>query len=269
MKARRQALILELVDREPLHSQEQVRRRLHMKGFVATQATISRDIKDLGLVKRAGKLEFKIVDEAMSNSNEKPEVQNLVASVRTENGIPEGYTEEIVGEINEALKGKIQAEDEIAFEVFYDKDTKKISGGRPYLLKKRVDVSGEMLASANVSFEQNEPFAEGFRPGDAAGDCGNEQHRKKSHERPEARHAGRRELAEQNIPHIKGSGKQQVERAFAAFRTQHVSREKTAAAAKRERPANDNVEYQRAVGGAGRVNGKLRKPEQDGQANHD
>jgi len=54
MKARRQALLLELVDREPLHSQEELRRRLHQRGFDATQATISRDIKDLGLVKRAG-----------------------------------------------------------------------------------------------------------------------------------------------------------------------------------------------------------------------
>lgn len=54
MKARRQGLILELVDREPLHSQEQLRRRLHQRGFEATQATISRDIKELGLVKRAG-----------------------------------------------------------------------------------------------------------------------------------------------------------------------------------------------------------------------
>ena len=54
MKARRQALILDLVDREPLHSQEQLRRRLHKRGFDATQATISRDIKELGLVKRAG-----------------------------------------------------------------------------------------------------------------------------------------------------------------------------------------------------------------------
>ena len=53
MKARRQAIILELVDREALHSQEQLRRRLHQKGFDATQATISRDIKELGLVKRA------------------------------------------------------------------------------------------------------------------------------------------------------------------------------------------------------------------------
>lgn len=54
MKARRQGLILELIDREPLHSQEQLRRRLGRRGFNATQATISRDVKDLGLVKRAG-----------------------------------------------------------------------------------------------------------------------------------------------------------------------------------------------------------------------
>ena len=54
MKARRQAVILDLIDRDALHSQEQLRRRLHQRGFDATQATISRDIKELGLVKRAG-----------------------------------------------------------------------------------------------------------------------------------------------------------------------------------------------------------------------
>ena len=54
MKSQRQALILELIDREPLHSQEQVRVRLHQRRVEATQATISRDIKDLGLVKRSG-----------------------------------------------------------------------------------------------------------------------------------------------------------------------------------------------------------------------
>jgi transcriptional regulator of arginine metabolism len=54
MKARRHAVLLELIDRDVLHSQEQLRRRLHARGFEATQATISRDIKELGLVKRAG-----------------------------------------------------------------------------------------------------------------------------------------------------------------------------------------------------------------------
>jgi transcriptional regulator of arginine metabolism len=54
MKARRQAALLDLIDREALHSQEQLRRRLRQAGFRATQATISRDIAVLGLVKRAG-----------------------------------------------------------------------------------------------------------------------------------------------------------------------------------------------------------------------
>jgi transcriptional regulator of arginine metabolism len=54
MKTRRQAIILELIDREPLGSQDLLRRRLRQRGFEATQATISRDIKDLGLVKRSG-----------------------------------------------------------------------------------------------------------------------------------------------------------------------------------------------------------------------
>ena len=54
MKTRRQAAILELIDREPLHSQELLRRRLRQQGFDTTQATISRDITELGLVKRSG-----------------------------------------------------------------------------------------------------------------------------------------------------------------------------------------------------------------------
>jgi transcriptional regulator of arginine metabolism len=53
MKARRQSAILELVERDAIPSQELLRRRLRGRGFDVTQATLSRDIKDLGLVKRA------------------------------------------------------------------------------------------------------------------------------------------------------------------------------------------------------------------------
>ena len=37
----------------PVRSQEQLRQRLFQRGFDVTQATLSRDIKELGLVKRA------------------------------------------------------------------------------------------------------------------------------------------------------------------------------------------------------------------------
>ena len=65
MKARRQELILELVEREVLRSQEELRARLRRRGVDATQATISRDIRDLGLVKRA-------VDGAYQRMNGQP-----------------------------------------------------------------------------------------------------------------------------------------------------------------------------------------------------
>ena len=53
MKVRRQAAILELVEREAITSQEQLRARLRDAGIEATQATLSRDIRELSLVKRA------------------------------------------------------------------------------------------------------------------------------------------------------------------------------------------------------------------------
>ena len=53
MKTRRLSTIRELVEREPVHSQEQLRQRLVARGFDVTQATLSRDIKELGLVKRS------------------------------------------------------------------------------------------------------------------------------------------------------------------------------------------------------------------------
>jgi transcriptional regulator of arginine metabolism len=52
MKPHRQAIIRDLVERESITSQEQLRTRLHDRGIDATQATLSRDIRELGLVKR-------------------------------------------------------------------------------------------------------------------------------------------------------------------------------------------------------------------------
>ena len=53
MKARRQSAILDVVEHEPVRSQEQLRLRLSSRGFDVTQATLSRDIKELGLLKRS------------------------------------------------------------------------------------------------------------------------------------------------------------------------------------------------------------------------
>ena len=54
MKPWRQSQILDVVDHSAVTSQEDLRRQLRARGVNATQATISRDLKELGLVKRAG-----------------------------------------------------------------------------------------------------------------------------------------------------------------------------------------------------------------------
>src|SRR5687767_7123596 len=53
MKAQRQRAIVEVVEREAIWSQDLLGQRLRARGFDVTQATLSRDIKELGLVKRA------------------------------------------------------------------------------------------------------------------------------------------------------------------------------------------------------------------------
>jgi transcriptional regulator of arginine metabolism len=53
MKTRRQSAILDVVEQEAVRSQEQLRQRLSQRGFDVTQATLSRDIKELGLMKRS------------------------------------------------------------------------------------------------------------------------------------------------------------------------------------------------------------------------
>jgi transcriptional regulator of arginine metabolism len=50
-KRERQELILELVQARPVSSQEELRRLLADRGWEVTQATLSRDLRDLGLAR--------------------------------------------------------------------------------------------------------------------------------------------------------------------------------------------------------------------------
>jgi len=70
MKTTRQRAILSLVAARPIHSQEELAHLLEAQGYDATQATVSRDVKDLGLVKVPlkngdGGTQFKYVEPAV------------------------------------------------------------------------------------------------------------------------------------------------------------------------------------------------------------
>ena len=54
MKKRRQEAILEIIEKYDLSTQDELLQKLKDSGFDATQATVSRDIKELRLVKTMG-----------------------------------------------------------------------------------------------------------------------------------------------------------------------------------------------------------------------
>ncbi|MDP8994011.1 MAG: arginine repressor [Pseudomonadota bacterium] len=64
-RIRRQKAIAELIRAEPLASQEEVTARLARLGFTVTQATVSRDLEQLGAVKvkRGGQLAYALSDQ--------------------------------------------------------------------------------------------------------------------------------------------------------------------------------------------------------------
>ncbi|HJO38998.1 MAG: arginine repressor [Vicinamibacterales bacterium] len=80
MKQFRQAAIVDLVSHEAIHSQAVLRKLLKRQGFDATQATLSRDIKELGLVKRAADGAYQRADIAPARATDpRAEVQRAVA----------------------------------------------------------------------------------------------------------------------------------------------------------------------------------------------
>lgn len=74
MKTRRHAKILELIREYPVDTQEELLRRLREDGFNVTQATVSRDIKELRLLKTPtgdGKYKYSAAKESTKDFSSK------------------------------------------------------------------------------------------------------------------------------------------------------------------------------------------------------
>jgi transcriptional regulator of arginine metabolism len=80
MKSRRQSAILQIVDGRSVTSQERLRTLLKEQGIEATQATLSRDIRDLGLVKRSVDGAYRRPDAADEPGDHLEEFETAVAA---------------------------------------------------------------------------------------------------------------------------------------------------------------------------------------------
>ena len=94
MKNDRQSRILEIIEREPIDTQEQLQQRLLEQGITCTQATISRDIKQLHLIKEPmgqGKYRY-----AVSVQRNRLNVADKLRTIFRESIISVDYAQNIV-----------------------------------------------------------------------------------------------------------------------------------------------------------------------------
>ncbi len=74
MKSSRQVAILEIINNQSVETQEELAEELGKRGFRVTQATVSRDIKEMKLIKvqsTGGNYRYALADNADSSINER------------------------------------------------------------------------------------------------------------------------------------------------------------------------------------------------------
>ncbi|MEE1155312.1 MAG: arginine repressor [Acutalibacteraceae bacterium] len=127
MKSRRQSALLEIIQEYDIDTQEELQERLKQRDFTVTQATISRDIKELKLVKTPvgnGKYKYatgnKAVVDSLSTFNTlfKTAVisvdfaQNIIV-VKTTSGMAQGVCATIDSIEWDGMLGSIAGDDTI------------------------------------------------------------------------------------------------------------------------------------------------------------
>jgi len=83
-KSVRQRRVREILDRERVTNQERLQRLLHAEGFAATQATLSRDLRDLGVLK--GPEGYTLPGPGAPASPHSPELQHALREFLTGSG---------------------------------------------------------------------------------------------------------------------------------------------------------------------------------------
>lgn len=105
MKNERQERLIQLVSSRDIETQEQLMHALAEEGYSVTQATISRDIKQLRLVKKAGP--YGIVRYELSHPTDSPEFSGKLEKIFRECVVQYTAAENIV--VIKTLPGLAQA----------------------------------------------------------------------------------------------------------------------------------------------------------------
>lgn len=113
-KEQRQRAIINLLNQEILSSQEELRQRLSDLGFGVTQATLSRDLKELGVVKtvtRDGAYKYTSTSSGGGGSALSCETSGNLIVLRTEPGMAPAVAYRVDAMNLNAILGTVAGED--------------------------------------------------------------------------------------------------------------------------------------------------------------
>lgn len=142
MKNVRHSRILELIGENIIETQDELMEKLHESGFDVTQATVSRDIKQLGLVKTAtkgGSYRYTVAksdplgnDEKLKNMMRETIIsaqnaENIVV-VKTYAGMANAAAAAMDSLCGESIIGSIAGDDTIFIVVQSDEDARIFAG---------------------------------------------------------------------------------------------------------------------------------------------
>ncbi|MBR4892830.1 MAG: arginine repressor [Clostridia bacterium] len=131
MKQKRQMAILDFIEKEEISTQEELTLKLKNAGFKVTQATVSRDIKELKLIKvhsdKKGNKYSRVASEISKNSSESTmklftiineavssvDYANNIVIIRTIQGMAQGVAFAIDNLHQDGVMGTIAGDDTI------------------------------------------------------------------------------------------------------------------------------------------------------------
>lgn len=139
MKGKRQKAILELVKKYEIETQEELAQKLNEAGFAVTQATISRDIRELNLTKiqhGAKQIYAALSEDKYSNSNKYIDIlkhsfvsvdmaQNILV-IRTASGTAMAVATALDSLHWDEIVGSIAGDDTVMCAIRTVEDTKKL-----------------------------------------------------------------------------------------------------------------------------------------------
>lgn len=144
MKQKRQLAILELIEKEEISTQEELTDKLRKMGFKVTQATVSRDIKELKLIKahsdKKGNKYSQVANEVSKSNSESNaklytiieeavvsvDYANNIVIIRTIQGMAQGVAYAIDNLHQDGVMGTIAGDDTIMIVTKTENSAKKL-----------------------------------------------------------------------------------------------------------------------------------------------